>query len=382
MLVSQSPIASAPADGLVYPDKYAEYRDLTTRLLLGFAALILVLWAWDWQQDPAYAMTTLCIRIGAALLALVPVAAIVLKLAEGTVGVSIYGVILMVELLFTVILSRLEGGFATAIGGYLYFVLAVVLLGLPFGLRVNIIGSIAVAISPLFYGHLVSPEFPHVRYAVSVWPAFAIGMVFHWGAHRLIMENLRSKLQIEAMSLTDPLTGMHNRRALEASFARARAMVARDGGQVCLIIIDIDHFKRINDTYGHGAGDKVLKDLAGLIMGNLRPTDDKARTGGEEFVCLLPNSSLADVASMGERLRCAVEKFEFQIPFNGGSVAEHITISLGATCWQAPETLDDAIARADEALYEAKRAGRNRLLTRVAPDSPCGAGPPLPDMQG
>ena len=344
--------------------KYAAYRLLTERLILAFAILILLLWIWDWNFDSGNAMSTVWFRVGSFLLLLALAATMHYRLEATWVGVAMYGVILLVELGFTIILSRLDTGFDSAIGGYLYFVLAIVLLGLPFTFITNVIGSIAVAIAPVLYGDMVADDFPNLRFAISVWPAFATGIFFHWGANRLILDNLQSQAFIETMSLTDPLTGLLNRRALEIAFERARAMIARNGGQVCLLMLDIDHFKRINDTYGHPAGDEVLKTLAGLLGSNLRPTDEKARIGGEEFVCLLPNASLQDAITLGERLRLSVKETAFRIPASGGTVTEHITISLGATYWQSPESLDDAIGRADEAMYEAKGSGRNRLVTR------------------
>jgi diguanylate cyclase len=129
------------------------------------------------------------------------------------------------------------------------------------------------------------------------------------------------------------------------------------GDSLSLAMLDLDHFKRINDGYGHLAGDKVLKIIANVLRKRLRSTDFIARFGGEEFVLLMPDSSLTDALAAGEVLRAAIEACPFH--FKGEPVT--ITVSMGVAQFQPGERSDLALKRADEALYRAKAAGRNRV---------------------
>ena len=160
-------------------------------------------------------------------------------------------------------------------------------------------------------------------------------------------------------ALTDPLTGLANRAGwserLELEVARWR----RYGGELLLAVLDVDHFKRINDGYGHLAGDKVLKIIAGEMSKRLRKTDFLARYGGEEFVLLVPSTPLEGGVQLLETLRSAVAACPFH--FRGEPMS--ITLSAGLTAFAAGEASEAVFARADQALYRAKRDGRNRIET-------------------
>ncbi|MED5606418.1 GGDEF domain-containing protein [Pseudomonas sp. JH-2] len=158
-------------------------------------------------------------------------------------------------------------------------------------------------------------------------------------------------------ALTDPLTGLPNRAALSERLELEVARVQRFGGELLLAVLDVDHFKRINDDYGHLAGDKVLKIIAGELAKRLRKTDFIARFGGEEFVVLLPSTPLDGGRQLLEALRTAVERIPFH--FKGEPLV--ITCSAGLTQFRTGERNEVAFERADQALYRAKRGGRNRL---------------------
>lgn len=151
---------------------------------------------------------------------------------------------------------------------------------------------------------------------------------------------------------TDPLTGLPNRRGFEEA-GRPRLAVGRVGA---VILLDLDEFKRINDGFGHAAGDAVLEGVADLLRDSLRPREVAARLGGEEFVVLLEERSLRDAQARAEQLRRAIEAARFApLP-----PSRAVTASLGVARAAADEALWDLVARADGALYEAKRGGRNR----------------------
>ncbi len=158
-------------------------------------------------------------------------------------------------------------------------------------------------------------------------------------------------------ALTDPLTGLANRAGWSERLELEVARWKRYGGDLLLAVLDIDHFKRINDGYGHLAGDKVLKIIAGELSKRLRKTDFLARFGGEEFVLLVPGTPLEGGQQLLETLRAGVESCPFH--FRGEPVT--ITLSSGLTAFASGDSGEAAFARADQALYKAKREGRNRI---------------------
>jgi len=167
-----------------------------------------------------------------------------------------------------------------------------------------------------------------------------------------------------SLALTDELTGLYNRRYLLAHLDELIERVNRDGMNSALVMFDIDHFKRINDTYGHAAGDDVLRELGARTMNSVRRVDLAARVGGEEFVVVMPETDLANAAAVAERLRVAVAKEPFIVRATGEKLA--VTISIGvAAAIATGDHRDGLLKRADEALYSAKKAGRNRVITRL-----------------
>jgi diguanylate cyclase (GGDEF)-like protein len=156
------------------------------------------------------------------------------------------------------------------------------------------------------------------------------------------------------LALLDSLTGLPNRRAFRQSYKRANARQIRQKSPMCLMLIDIDHFKRVNDTYGHQVGDDVLVKLAGVLTRELRGTDEVFRWGGEEFMVLLEETPEKHLAEVAERLRAAVEA-ERMLPNST------LTVSIGATHALPTEPVEAVYPRADEALYASKRDGRNRV---------------------
>ena len=171
-------------------------------------------------------------------------------------------------------------------------------------------------------------------------------------------QGYREHLEVQRQkALIDPLTGLPNRAAWSERLDYEVNAWHQRGNSLSLAMLDLDHFKRINDGYGHLAGDKVLKIIANVLSKRLRPTDFIARFGGEEFVLLMPDSALADALAVGELLREAIAACPFH--FKGEPVT--ITVSMGVAQFQAGERSDLALKRADEALYRAKAAGRNQV---------------------
>lgn len=165
------------------------------------------------------------------------------------------------------------------------------------------------------------------------------------------------------LAVTDPLTGLYNRRYLDAHLRSTVARAEATDKPVCVLIFDIDHFKDVNDTHGHDAGDDVLREFSDRLRRGVRGIDLVARYGGEEFLLVMPETDRGFAATVAERLRCEVEK----VPFDTRSGSLSVTVSIGIAEWQGgSDTAEALIKRADNALYSAKRAGRNRVVASAA----------------
>ncbi|WP_144395135.1 GGDEF domain-containing protein [Pleionea sediminis] len=165
---------------------------------------------------------------------------------------------------------------------------------------------------------------------------------------------LRSK-HLEVKSITDPLTGLFNRYKLKEILEREVSRCMRSGAKLSVILVDLDHFKSINDTFGHIVGDKVLQQTAEVLKRSLRSYDHLARWGGEEFVVVCPESPLLAAKQVAEKLRTQLLDTEFP-------QLNRVTASFGIAEYISEESIDDLISRADKGLYCAKETGRNRVV--------------------
>ena len=181
----------------------------------------------------------------------------------------------------------------------------------------------------------------------------------HYKLTRTIRELEESRRALAEQASTDPLTRLRNRRSFYDQGAQQVAAVKRYLGELSVLLIDIDHFKQVNDRFGHQAGDEVLVKVASLLSGIVRNGDAVARIGGEEFAVLLPETNRLGAAVLAERIRARVEKAEIVTP----DACIRVTISIGMATFSAEsvDTFDELLAVADRRLYLAKNQGRNRI---------------------
>jgi diguanylate cyclase (GGDEF)-like protein len=203
---------------------------------------------------------------------------------------------------------------------------------------------------------------------------FALNLAISAGVTLLVLALLlfsvnRVQGRLEQLAAVDPLTGLLNRQAFEIILRQSMLDVDRSGHPLSAILFDIDHFKQVNDTYGHLAGDKVLHAVAGLARNSVRENDIITRWGGEEFLILLRDCPLDIAVNVAEKLRLAIagNDFGFAPP------AVPVTISVGVAQYAIQETADSFFMRADHALYEAKAAGRNRTVMLMSNEQMAGA---------
>lgn len=212
-----------------------------------------------------------------------------------------------------------------------------------------------------------APEVRCLRRGGGVFPAEAALSRIAYPAGRLFTLTLRdiserkaAEEELRRLATTDPLTGVANRRQFMDCAERELARARRYSRPVALMMIDVDHFKTINDTHGHAIGDEVLKALAAAMLDCVRETDVVGRLGGEEFAVLLPETALAEAIEAADRLRRRLG--DAVLTTHAGPI--RYTVSAGvSTCRSTDATIEGALSRADHALYAAKRAGRNRVAT-------------------
>lgn len=172
------------------------------------------------------------------------------------------------------------------------------------------------------------------------------------------------KQKLERLETSDPLTGLYNRHAILGRLREQVNLANRYKEDFSLILLDIDHFRKVNDRCGHLTGDEVLERIAALIRGNIRDTDIAGRYGGEEFIIILPRTDLSSSWVAAERLRSIIESTKMK---DSGANVLAVTISQGLVSWERTDDAASLILRADEALRKAKEKGRNRVQILLGP---------------
>ena len=187
---------------------------------------------------------------------------------------------------------------------------------------------------------------------------------------RLRVENRKHNIELARalamntrLAVTDDLTGLYTRRYLMDKLANQKAISERDGSDFVVCFADLDHFKQINDGFGHHTGDIVLKSFAGILHSCIREIDYASRFGGEEFVVLLVNSDLEQAAHVAERIRLGIENYNF----NDVAPGLHVTVSIGIASFRQYNSIQETLMSADNRMYRAKELGRNRVITEEEP---------------
>ena len=181
----------------------------------------------------------------------------------------------------------------------------------------------------------------------------------------LALGNFRLQQTLRYQSVRDALTEWFNRRYMEESIAREFSRVLRDGRELGIVMFDLDHFKRLNDTYGHAMGDAVLRQLGQVLLDHVRDEDIACRYGGEEFIVILPGANLAVSQVRAEELRSLVAGMTVQ--WDGQTVG-NISVSLGVASFpHHGKSWQEVIKQADKALYVAKQSGRNQVMVAAIP---------------
>jgi diguanylate cyclase (GGDEF)-like protein len=246
-----------------------------------------------------------------------------------------------------------------------------VLYGIASAVLALTIGSILVAAGVMPYAPLLAAP-PYVGGRISGWwiaqmsaVGFSVSVAVLFMFAYLIARLRDREARLLRLSRTDVLTGVANRRHFIEVFAREFDRAKRYGTPLACVLLDLDHFKQINDRFGHLVGDRVIVAAAEAFGRSLRAHDALARWGGEEFVVLLPQTDLAGAESVAERCRSSLD----ETVIDTGSGTLHVTVSVGVAAHPEPSASsgDELLRRADEALYRAKKGGRNRVASLPPP---------------
>lgn len=317
------------------------------------------LWIWDHVTDPVGAQQTVLLRLSFLYLFLLGGAFLVVRSSRVLAWASMI-LLLVAPVILTVIFGRLNNGMLYGIGGYMHFQVTTILCFQCFSLSWGLTYNLTVAFLP----HLLAligftHGFQHAQYAVLIWPATAATLMAQWAISENYYQRHSMEEALDLMSRTDPMTGVANRRHFLPLLAAEIRRAQRLNQPLSLLELDIDHFKQVNDTYGHLTGDAAIRLLADQCRCRAREIDVVARLGGEEFAVLLPGADLPQALAVAERIRALVEATPMKSP---DSVEFHITVSIGVVqVGQDDEGENSLLARVDKALYMAKNTGRNRV---------------------
>ncbi|WP_428034509.1 GGDEF domain-containing protein, partial [Amphritea sp.] len=287
--------------------KYEDHRRFTIIVSAFLSVLWAALWGWDWVTDPVGADNTRVLR----LLFLVALAYsltlyFIRKTSAWLAIITVVGM-LAAEANFILILNHLDDGIVYGLGGFMYCMFIAVLVFQCFSLTTNIIYTLSATLLPHLAGELaIADNFQHFQYAALIWPAALLAIVAQIVQSHHYLLRYQLERQLEELSTTDVLTGAKNRRYFIPLLAKEIRRAERTGQKLSLLMLDIDMFKRVNDTYGHLTGDRVIHHVAVICQQFARDVDVVARLGGEEFAILLSACDQYQAVQVAERIRSEI----------------------------------------------------------------------------
>jgi diguanylate cyclase (GGDEF)-like protein len=350
--------------------KMHDHRYLSVAMFLMSALLGSGEWIWDHITDPIGARHTIGLRLLFLLLLTYP---FIFKYIRSrriiefvAVSSGLIAAVILVE-----IMNRLYNGMAHGIPVFMYLLFLPLVMFQSFSLRINLFSTVLYAAAPQFLGLIgFAKDFPHDQYTAVIWPAAIVLMLTHYIFSNNYRIRYELQMALELASNTDSMTGVSNRRYFMPILQQEMLRGLRFNHPSSLMILDIDHFKAINDTHGHPTGDLVIRAVADICCSAARHFDIVARIGGEEFAVLIIDATLPNALGVAERIRATIA--ETRITSLAG-IELSFTVSIGV----AEQPLDDVseqrlIHLADTALYQAKTAGRNCVV---------GSAPPMRTME-
>jgi diguanylate cyclase (GGDEF)-like protein len=353
---------SAELEGEYHSAKFSEYRILSLRIGIAGVFFAAFLWLRDFVGDPVGARDTFIFRVLIALAVLIYVISVSVGLRRTATLAIAYLALAAIELLIVILVPKLSTGYPFGILDFLFIYLLAPLVLLPYRFWENAAALLMCAALPnVFVLFDLAPGFPLALYNVMAWPACLVAVYAQHQFDELFRRVFLYRKQIHELALNDALTGLGNRRYFMDRANESVSRARRHSRQLCILALDIDHFKAVNDRYGHAAGDDVLRSFATTLLAQLRTEDICGRTGGEEFGVMLPDSSPHTGVAVAERIRKAVETSVATTRSTNQVIS--VTVSIGVASFpRSGQTLEQLLHQADMLLYEAKNSGRNRVV--------------------
>ena len=346
-------------DNSTREQKFSEHRTQTAHMAWMSAALMLGMYFWDEVIDSAHAERALPYRafgafllvVAGALLARPSHSRVFMKTLLGLCAMSVVWALYQIY-------ANLDSGFVYGVAGFVYAQICILICFLGYAIGEAAIVHVIAALLPHVLAMLTKDAtFSHVHYAITVWPVTLLAIVAQISLDRQYMQRLHLRGQLLTMATRDPLTGAKNRRSFWDDAPRLANEAVKRSKPISLLMIDADHFKRVNDELGHDAGDAVLVRLCQIISLQMRESDIFCRWGGEEFVALLIEANREESLTLAHRIIDAVRSAEIQLP---GEKRLQVTVSIGVSSTEGGD-IDTLLRAADYAMYQAKNGGRNTI---------------------
>ncbi|MDZ5648311.1 GGDEF domain-containing protein [Nitrospirillum sp. BR 11828] len=341
-------------------DKFDHHRLFSTIMTVATSVTVSGLWGWDYVIDAEGAQRTIGLRLLMSLIILLHALLLHFRVSRRLTTAYAFLGAFTCQMLFIEVLNRLDHGMQAQFSGFLFFTFLplLVMQYVPFTTGALFMVLI-IALPPVAGVVGFAHGFEYVKYPLLLGPVGAMFICVLFAFEQINYTNYENQRLLRLVAITDSLTGAGTRRHITETAAREMVRARRYGGPLSVLMLDIDHFKRINDTWGHQAGDQAILAVVELCRATIRETDVIGRFGGEEFVIVLPQTGRGEAERVAERLRAAVAATPVALT---PDVSVTLTCSLGVTeLADDDETVDGLLARADEALYAAKNAGRNRV---------------------
>lgn len=346
--------------------KFNDSRGVVISVTIATFFLIIGLWVWDWTIDPPHAMDALPTRILLGVIEILYPIALAAGVRRTVLPWLLALIVLSMETLFLYHLTLLEGGLVYGVSGFMFWFMISVFTGLSFNLAPTLLTVVAIAVLPNILVRLgLAPQLELPLYNALVWPTCLIAMFGNLALDRLYRRLFRYRRNIEHTARIDTLTGIANRFHFSEAAPVLLELCRRHEHPISAFMVDIDHFKQINDSYGHPEGDEVIRLVADSMRTKLRNTDLLARYGGEEFVVILPETPPHAAVGVAESVRRTIAEKALAL---GAGRSIRITISIGVAGYDLlPDDigLEELLKQADTRLYEAKEGGRNRVVAAL-----------------
>jgi len=336
--------------------KLDDHKEFSRNVFVLGTFLGLSLWVWDYIVDPIGAKNTFILRL--SYLVFIPFWFLFKKIKSSSL-LSFLSIIatLFVEITYIEVLNNLNTGMIYGIAGFMFYLFLPLIAFQGFSLLANLLYTFLAVLIP----HLMdligfADGFQAEHYAVLMWPAAVMTMLIQIFYAKNYEQRQRLKKALENATNTDPMTGVSNRRYFMPLLKKEIMRSRRFNHNLSLLMLDIDFFKKVNDTFGHPTGDLVICRLADICQNEIRKVDVVARMGGEEFAVLLPETEIKNAFIVAERIRKAVEK---QVVMSLDNQEVKFTVSIGVAKIENEMSEQELINASDSALYLSKTSGRN-----------------------